>query len=30
MLDGLYRYDNEMLAGLYRYKLGNVGWAVSI
>ena len=23
--------DNEMLAGLYRsYRLGNVGWAVSI
>ena len=30
MLDGCIDIDNVMLAGLYRYRLGNVGWAVSI
>ena len=27
---GCINIDNEMLDGLYRYRLGNVGWAVSI
>ena len=31
MLAGLYRYRlGNMVDGLYQYRLGNVGWAVSI
>ena len=30
MLDGLIDIGRVMLDGLYRYRLGNVGWAVSI